>query len=73
MTLETDDSQNVKIAEMAKDIKYIKDEVDDIKKKMEADYVTRQEFEPIKRFVYGLVTIVLVGVIGAILALIIKK
>lgn len=47
--------------------------VDDIKKKLEADYVTRAEFTPISRGFYGLITTVGIIVIGAILALVIKK
>jgi len=73
MTPTTNESQDTQIAVMATDIKYLIREVGEIKKKLEADYVTRQEFEPIKKFVYGLITIVLVGVIGAILTLVIKK
>jgi hypothetical protein len=34
-------------------------------------YITKQEFEPVKQVVYGLVVIVLVGVAGAILRLVI--
>ena len=38
-----------------------------------AKYVTREEFAPIKGLVYGLVGLLLTGVIGAVLALVIRK
>lgn len=37
------------------------------------DFVTRQEFQPVQRIVYGLVTVILVGIVGAIVELLIKK
>lgn len=52
---------------MAKDISYIKDDVAEIKLKIESDYITRQEFEPIKRIVYGIITLLLTGMVGALL------
>ena len=51
----------------------IKDDVRDIKIKLENDYITRQEFDPYKRIIQGLVALILTAVIGAVLALIIKK
>ena len=58
---------------IANDISYIKRDVAEIKTKLEADYVTRQEFEPIKKIVYGMITIILTGVLGAILTLVIIR
>ena len=43
----------VQIAEMAKDISYIKKEVGNIKEHLEQDYVTKAEFEPVKEKVEG--------------------
>lgn len=37
------------------------------------DYVTQQEFAPVRLIVYGLVGTVLVGVLGALITLVIKK
>lgn len=57
-----------------------KEELADINKKLDnfivaADkkYVFQMEFEPIKRVVYGVVTVVLVAVVTAVLALVIIK
>lgn len=42
---------------------------DEIKK----DYITRTEFEPIKRVVYGAIGTVLLGILGAIVSLVLRK
>ena len=72
-TRKSEDVVTASLAVMANDIGYIKTDVVEIKKKLEADYVTRAEFDPIKKVVYGLVGIVLTGVAGAILSLVIQK
>ena len=68
----------VDIAVMARDIEYIKKEVDGVSKKVtdlddkvSKNYVSQEEFKPIKMLVYGLVGIILVAVIGALLKLVI--
>ncbi len=38
----------------------------------EGRYVTRAEFEPIQRLVFGATAIVLIGVVGAVLALVVQ-
>ncbi len=40
---------------------------DDLEKK-----VSREEFDPVKRVVYGVVSLILVGVVGALIALVIR-
>jgi len=64
-------SDEVQIAVMATDISYIKKSVEEISKKIGEDFVTKDEFEPVKRIVYGLVGLILVAVVGAVLALVI--
>jgi len=71
MNKETTDK--VKLALIQQDLSYIKANVDDIKDKMEKDYVTQEEFKPIKRFVDIIQGLIITGVIGALLALVIKK
>lgn len=71
MTTKTTDK--VTLAEIKKDIEYIKYDVTEIKDKMEKDYVTQEEFKPIKRFVDIIQGLIVTGVIGAILALVIKQ
>lgn len=60
------------IAVIANDISYIKRDVAEIKTKLDDDYVTRAEFEPIKKVVYGLISVLGLATIGAILKLIIR-
>jgi len=66
-------SPEVQLAEMAKDVSYIRGEVTEIKQKLEDDYVTKAEFDPIKKIVYGVVGIILTGVIVALLGLVVIK
>ena len=61
------------VALIAKDVEYIKKDVGDVKERLEKSYVTREEFDPIKKLVYGIVGLVLTGVVGALLTLIIRK
>ena len=63
----------VQLAKLENSMEYIKHSVEDIVHKLEKNYVTQDQFEPIKRLVYGVVTLVLVAVVGAIMALIIKR
>jgi len=44
---------------------YLIEKVDKIDAAMQADYVTKSEFEPIKRIVYGVVMVIIAGVIAA--------
>ncbi len=61
------------LAVIATDISYIKQQINEIKQKLEGEYVTHDEFEPIKKVVYGLVSLILVAVVGALLGLIIFR
>lgn len=48
-------------------LKYLIKQVDKIDLKLQGDYVTKNEFEPIKRIVYGVVMLILAGFIAAFL------
>ena len=39
---------------------------------LKRDYITRKEFEPVQRIVYGLVGLVLVAVVTALVALVVS-
>ena len=43
--------------------------MEDVKK----NYVTKEEFNPVKKLIYGLVALVLSGVVGAIIGLVINN
>ena len=60
------------LALVQKDVEYIKQSVDEIKRDLEElpdKFVSQDQFYPIRAIVYGLVGAVLMGVIGAVLAL----
>lgn len=63
----------VKMAEFGRDLSYIKSSVDDIKNSIDSDYVSKDEFEPIKKIVYGLVGLILIAVVGALMTLVIQN
>ena len=69
----SDQSVEVQIAVIGEKVENIESKVINIEQKLEGHYVTKEEFDPVKKIVYGLVSIVLVAVIGAILALVIVK
>jgi len=48
-------------------------DLDDLKRMLRADFVTRSELEPIRRLVYGVVGLILTAVIGGLLGLVIQK
>jgi hypothetical protein len=72
--LSQDKQENIitTIAVIKTNVEYIKNEVTEIKCKLEKDFVTNDQFDPIKKIVYGMVSLVLVAVVGAVLALVIQ-
>ena len=64
-------SLETEIAVIARDIKYIKNEMGEIRAVLHEGYVTQDEFEPVRRLVYGGVAVVLVAVLTAVLGLVI--
>lgn len=66
------DSLDTQIAVIANNIEYIKTDIIEIKNKLEGEYVTKAEFDPIKRIVYGVVGLILAGVASVILAGVLK-
>lgn len=63
---------DTKIAIMNNDIKYIKEKIDEISERMDKDYVTKNEFNPVRIIVYGLVGLILTAVIIGIVNIIIR-
>ena len=64
---------SVNIAVILNKLDTMEKEVSKINSKLESDFVTQDQFEPVKKIVYGLVSVVLLGVVGAVIALVIKK
>lgn len=65
-------SEETQLAVIATDIGYIKKAMDKLDSKVSSHYVSKEEFEPVKKIVYGLVGLILVAVAGAILGLVIR-
>lgn len=64
---------------LKKDINYLKksqqtlsQEMRDMKRLLDDRYVTQKEFSPVRNLVFGLVGTILMGVIGALMALVLK-
>jgi hypothetical protein len=79
MPPKTDKQNSQDITQMTVDLavilnKVIRIECDvkDINAKLEKDYVTQDQFTPVKNIVYGLVSVILLAVVGALVALVIK-
>lgn len=62
----------VRLAEIYKDLEYLRRQTDAICAKLDSKYVTKDEFAPIKKIAYGLVAVVMTSVVLAILALVLK-
>jgi hypothetical protein len=56
---------------MANDIAYMRQDVLDIKSNLNNTYVTKDQFDPIKKLVYGLVGLILTAVVISIMTLLI--
>lgn len=53
-------------------LQFIIKELDEIKAKLEKNYVTAEEFKPVKTIVYGASALVLTSVFSALIYLVIK-
>ncbi len=65
-------SESTQLAVIQTKLDYISCEVTEVKNLVKEQYVTKTEFDPVKKIVYGLVAIVGTAVVGALIALIIK-
>jgi hypothetical protein len=65
-----DEPSNVKLAIIQNDLGYIKEKLNVLDQKVSTNYLTKEEFEPVQKIVYGLVSLILVAVVGALLTLI---
>ena len=66
-------NDKIKLAVMARDVKYIRGEVKEIKERLDDQYVTKTEFDPIKKVVYGIIALILTAVVGALVGLVLIK
>lgn len=66
-----DQSDETKLAVIQTDLTYIKEKLNAVDTKVSSHYVSKEEFEPIKKIVYGLVSLILIAVVGALVALVV--
>lgn len=66
-----DNRDDIKLAVIQNDLTYMKDKLNAIDTKVSSGYVSKEEFEPIKKIVYGVVSLILVAVVGALVALVV--
>lgn len=64
---------DIKLAVIQNDLTYIKEKMNAIDTKVSQGYVTKEEFEPVRKIVYGLVSLVLIAVVGALVALVVSS
>lgn len=57
---------------VGKDVEQIKKDITEIKLLITQNYVRREEFNPVQKIVYGLVSVILMAVLGAMIALVIR-
>jgi len=51
----------------------VREDLKELNNKIDNNYVTRIEFEPVRNIVYGLVSLLLTGIIGSLLMMVIRK
>jgi len=64
-------NEEVTLAVLGTKVDYLTEEIKELNKMVKGSYLTKVEFEPIKKLVYGTVGIILTAVVGAILTLIV--
>jgi len=64
-------SDETKLAVMDTKLDNVIDRLTTLDDKVSRHYVSKEEFDPIKKIVYGMVSLILIAVVGAILALVI--
>jgi hypothetical protein len=68
----TDNNRDdIKLAVIQNDLTYIKEKLNAVDTKVSNHYVSKEEFEPIKKIVYGVVSLILIAVVGALVALVV--
>ena len=67
----TRQSDETKLAVMDTKLDNVIDRLFTLDDKVSKHYVSKEEFDPIKKIVYGLVSLILIAVVGALLALVI--
>ena len=70
--MDMNDDQDVTLGEIGRSVKRIESSMEELRRELRDDYITRNEFQPVKTLVYGLVGLVLTAVVVALVALVVK-
>ena len=75
LAVNTSETQNIKsnISEIKSDMKDIKNDYVSRRELTDAIAGVREEINPLKKFVYGIISIICIAVLGGILSLVLKK
>lgn len=65
-------SLTTNVAVILSEMTSVKNDVREIKDRLEKDYVSQDQFTPVKNIAYGLVSTILLAVIGALVELVLK-
>ena len=68
-----ENSLDTKIEVALEQLTRVREDIKSLENKIDNNYVTRTEFEPVKKLVYGLVSLTLMTVVAALYAQIIKQ
>lgn len=67
------DNIETKIEVALEQLVRVREDIKELHTKIDNNYVTRIEFEPVRNLVYGMVSLVLTVVVGGLLVLVIRK
>lgn len=62
----------VELAKQRVILERVRHDIKDLKKESREEYVTKAQFEPVQKLVYGMVGLVLLAVITALLAIVVN-
>ena len=51
----------------------IKESIDDLKARLDTKYVTVEAFDPVRNIVFGMAALMMIAVVGALIALVVKS
>lgn len=66
-------NQETENALVAQTLKSIQEDIREINQKLDNKYVTKEEFATVKSIAYGLVSLILISVVGGVMTLLFKK
>jgi hypothetical protein len=71
MAVDDNTRDDVKLAVIQNDLTYIKEKLNAVDTKVSLNYVSKDEFEPVRKIVYTLVGLFLTSIVGGLMVLLI--